>query len=30
MEILNVVLFGVVFYAAIIGIPSFCEGAVKK
>lgn len=29
MEILNLLLFGIVFYMALIGIPSLCEGLKK-
>ena len=29
MEILNLVMFGCIFYMAIIGIPTFCENLKK-
>lgn len=30
MEILNLVLFGCVFYLALIGIPTLCEGTHRS
>ena len=30
MEILNLICFGIVFYAAIIAVPSLCEGLEKR
>ena len=29
MEILNILLFGAIFYIALIGIPTLCEKASK-
>jgi len=30
MEVLNLVIFGMVFYTAMIAVPSFCESLEKK
>jgi len=30
MEILNLILFGGIFYLALIGIPTICEGVNRK